>query len=357
MSARLEPAAPVAAELRYPVASRPAPGVLLPVAPGIRWLSMPLPFSLNHINLWLLGEGDDMVVVDTGLGDAPTREIWEGIFAATGERPAQIVLTHYHPDHAGCAHWLTGQYGAPVWMSAAEYFLGHALLTGTAGYDIPAMVGHFARHGLDAARCERFRQRGNVYAKGVPDLPREVRRLIDGDEINLAGQTWRVIMGYGHSPEHASLYCDSLRVLISGDMLLPRITTNVNVPAVLPFEDSVQRFLDSVHRFDDLPADTLVLPSHGLPFYGVQTRIAQLDAHHAERDGVLLAALDTPRSAADLLGILFAFELDMHQLMFAMGETIAHLNHVARRSLATRCQGDDGIIRFVAVPSAVSSVS
>ncbi|MFT3735482.1 MAG: MBL fold metallo-hydrolase [Rhodocyclaceae bacterium] len=354
MSSKPETPPATSAELSYPVSSRPAPGTLVPIAPGIRWLSMPLPFSLNHINLWLLGEGDETVIVDTGLGDAPTRELWEGILAATGDRPCQIVLTHYHPDHAGCAQWLAETWGVHVWMSSAEYFLGHALLTESAGYDIPAMVAHFGRHGLDEARCERFRQRGNVYAKGVPGLPKQFRRLIDGDTITMAGHTWRLIMGYGHSPEHASLYCDSLRVLISGDMLLPRITTNVNVPAALPEEDSVQRFLDSVHRFADLPADTLVLPSHGLPFRGVQTRIAQLDVHHAERDTLLLSALGEPKSAAELLGTLFAFELDMHQLMFAMGETIAHLNHVTRRGLATRSTGDDGIIRFVAVPSAVS---
>ena len=335
--------------LNMPFDTRPQPGVSVQVAPGVRWLCLPLPFSLNHINVWLLGEGDQCVQVDTGLGDATTEGIWRDFFAASGEKLSQVVLTHYHPDHAGCASFLQAMFDVPVWMSSAEYFLGHALLTESAGYDIPNMVAHFRRHGLDDARCAKFMTRGNVYAKGVPSLPRRFNRMIEGDVITLAGQRWEVIMGYGHSPEHASLYCEALRVLISGDMLLPRITTNVNVPATMPDTDSVSRFLDSVRRFARLPADTLVLPSHGLPFRGIHTRIAQLEAHHAERDTTLLAALDTPKTGCELLPVLFPFELDMHQLMFAMGETIAHLNHLLATGRATRAIDGNGIIRFKSV--------
>ncbi|MDB5801354.1 MAG: putative metallo-beta-lactamase family protein [Rhodocyclales bacterium] len=320
------------------------------MAPGVRWLCMPLPFSLNHINLWLLGEGEQCVLVDTGLGDAVTRGIWSEFFVGferSGERLEQIVLTHYHPDHAGNAEWLAREHAVPVWMSTAEYLLGHALLTETAGYDMPNMVAHFRRHGLDEARCEQFIKRGNVYAKGVPALPREYRRLIDGDHVTLAGRPWEVIMGYGHSPEHAALYCSELRLLIAGDMLLPRITTNVNVPATTPEEDSVMRFLQSVRRFARLPSDTLVLPSHGLPFRGVHERITQLQVHHAERDALLAEHLSQPRCATDLLPVLFLRELDMHQLMFALSETIAHLNHLVHRGRAQRLVGADGVIRFV----------
>jgi glyoxylase-like metal-dependent hydrolase (beta-lactamase superfamily II) len=338
-----------AAQLDYPFDARPVPGVATLIAPGVRWLCMPLPFSLNHINLWLLGEGERCVLVDTGLGDGVTRGIWTEYFEESGERLEQIVLTHYHPDHAGNAEWLARQYSAPVWMSTAEYLLGHALLTESSGYDVPNMVAHFRRHGLDEARCTQFMQRGNVYAKGVPALPREYRRMIDGDHVQLAGQRWEVIMGYGHSPEHAALYCSELRLLIAGDMLLPRITTNVNVPATMPEEDSVMRFLNSVRRFARLPADTLVLPSHGLPFRGVHARIAQLEVHHAERDALLAEHLGEPRCAVELLSVLFQRELDMHQLMFALGETIAHLNHLVQRGRARRRAGADGVIRFLSL--------
>jgi glyoxylase-like metal-dependent hydrolase (beta-lactamase superfamily II) len=87
-----------------------------------------------------------------------------------------------------------------------------------------------------------------------------------------------VITGFGHSPEHASLYCEELRVLISGDMVLPRISTNVSVFAIEPEGNPLQLYLDSLGKFADLPDDTLVLPSHGKPFRGLHTRIAQLRA-------------------------------------------------------------------------------
>lgn len=342
----------MSASLEYPFDARPVPGAATLIAPGVRWLCMPLPFSLNHINLWLLGEGAQCVLVDTGLGDGVTRGIWSdffGGFHAAGERLEQIVLTHYHPDHVGNADWLAREHGVPIWMSTAEYLLGHALLTETAGYDVATMVMHFRRHGLDEVRCEQFMKRGNVYAKGVPALPRQYRRMIDGDHLMLAGHRWEVIMGYGHSPEHAALYCSELRLLIAGDMLLPRITTNVNVPATLPEEDSVMRFLNSVRRFARLPTDTLVLPSHGLPFRGVHQRVAQLETHHAERDALLAEHLAEPRCAVELLPVLFQRELDMHQLMFALGETIAHLNHLVQRGRAQRRNGADGVIRFISL--------
>ena len=337
------------ASLEYPFNARPVPGSATLIAPGVRWLCMPLPFSLNHINLWLLGEGLQCVLVDTGLGDAVTRGIWSDYFEQSGERLEQIVVTHYHPDHVGNAEWLAREHAAPVWMSTAEYLQGHALLAEAGGYDIPNMVAHFRLHGLDPARCEQFMQRGNVYAKGVPALPREYRRMIEGDHLMLAGNRWEVIMGYGHSPEHAALYCSELRLLIAGDMLLPRITTNVNVPATMPEEDSVLRFLNSVRRFARLPSDTLVLPSHGLPFRGVHLRIAQLETHHAERDALLAEHLSEPRCATELLSVLFQRELDMHQLMFALGETIAHLNHLVQRGRAQRRVGTDGVIRFISL--------
>jgi glyoxylase-like metal-dependent hydrolase (beta-lactamase superfamily II) len=315
------------------------------VAPGIRWLRMPLPFALNHINLWLVDDGEAVAIVDTGLGDAASRATWDTVLAHVARPVSKIIVTHYHPDHIGNAQYLAQCTGAPIWMSTGEYLLAHTLLASLGGYDVTSMVAHFRCHGLDDARCDKLTERGNVYARGVPALPMQYRRLADGDVLSVGGHAWRMIVGYGHSPEHMALYCEDRHVLISGDMLLPRITTNVNVPPALPEEDSVSRFLDSVRRFAPLPADTLVLPSHGVPFQGVQVRVAQLEAHHEERDATLLAALDAPRTAADLLPVLFERELDSHQVMFAMGEAIAHLNQLYARGSVRRTV-EDGLIRF-----------
>jgi glyoxylase-like metal-dependent hydrolase (beta-lactamase superfamily II) len=192
--------------------------------------------------------------------------------------------------------------------------------------------------------------RGNNYRKIISEPPVRYVRVLDGDDIEVGGNTWRVIAGYGHAPEHSALYCDALGVLISGDMLLPKISTNVSVWAVEPFGDPLKLFLRSINRFNELPADTLVLPSHGLPFRGAHARVQMLHDHHADRLAEVEAACDSPSSAADLLTVLFRRKLDSHQLFFAMGESIAHLHYLWYRNALEPVENDsDGVRRFVIV--------
>lgn len=344
-------------KLHHPHPAAPQPGTMIEVAPGIRWLRLALPWSLDHINLWLLDDDEGLILVDTGVGDEASRTVLSNILAAETRPLRRILATHYHPDHLGNAEWLSRQYNAPVWMASAEFLLAHALYHQLEGYDVEAMLAHFRQHGLDEHRLSRLAARGNVYRRGVPTLPRQHGRLADGDVIRIAGLPWRCIAGQGHSPEHIALHCADLGILISGDMLLPRITTNVAVPAATPCDDAVGRFLASIDRFAALPANTLVLPAHGLPFTGIHARIGQLHAHHAERDATMRTALATPCCAADLLETLFRRELDPHQVMFAMSEAIAHLNHLWQSGGARRIEDASGLIRFQAIPDAVNDVS
>jgi glyoxylase-like metal-dependent hydrolase (beta-lactamase superfamily II) len=333
-------------ELHYPFGETPAAGEAMPVAPGVAWLRMPLPFALDHINLWLLDDGAAVVAVDTGFGLPEVRAHWEHILAAAGRPLSRIVVTHCHPDHLGLAAWLAARDGAPIHMTQGEFLGGHALWHQLPGYSVADMVAQFRTHGLDEPRLDALLQRGNGYRRGVPELPRAYRRMFDGDTLAIGAHAWRVIVGYGHAPEHASLYCEALGVLISGDMLLPRISTNVSVYAATPDDDPLGDFLASLHRIKDLPEETLVLPSHGRPFRGLRARIEQLEAHHRERCAALMAEIHAPRSAGELLSTLFARELDTHQVMFAMGEAIAHLNYLVRRGALHRRVDCDGMIRF-----------
>ncbi|MBK9217287.1 MAG: MBL fold metallo-hydrolase [Uliginosibacterium sp.] len=334
--------------LHYPHPAPPTAGALLEIAPGVRWLRLALPWSLDHINLWLLDDVAGACLIDTGLGDAESRAVLSNTLADAGRPLTRILATHYHPDHLGNAEWLSQQHHAPVWMSTGEFLLAHALYHALGPYSVDAMLAHFRVHGLDASRLGKLAARGNVYRRGVPSLPQHHHRLADQDVIRINAHAWRCIVGQGHSPEHIALYCAELGVLISGDMLLPRITTNVAVPAATPCDDAVGRFLDSIDRFADLPADTLVLPAHGLPFIGLHARIGQLHAHHTERAATMRQALAKPCSAADLLETLFRRELDPHQTMFAMSEAIAHLNHLWQSGGAHRIEDADGLIRFQA---------
>ncbi len=332
--------------LLYPFTETPPAGEVLPVAPGVGWLRMPLPFALDHVNLWLLDDGPALAAVDTGLGLDPVKAMWEQALAADGRPLKRLIVTHCHPDHLGLATWLAARDGAAVLMTQGEYLGGHALWSQIPGYAVPDMLAQFRRNGLDEARLTALAGRGNAYRRGVPAMPGHYQRLFDGDTVEIAGRGWEIITGYGHSPEHASLYCAQLGVLISGDMLLPRISTNVSVFAATPQDDPLGRFLDSLRRISRLPDDTLVLPSHGKPFRGIQARVAQLAEHHRERCAVLMEACGSGRSAGELMGALFPRELDTHQVMFAMGETIAHLNHLAKQGALRMVEGENGMIRY-----------
>ena len=336
----------------YPFPHPPAPGTTIEVAPGVHWLRMALPFQLDHINLWMLEDEDAWLLVDTGLGNEATRALWDKIFAGKiGAKPVKRVLvTHYHPDHAGNAAWLCARTGAQLWMTRGEYLTVHAARHGAAGYSPEAQKELFRANGLDEAQANALLARGGLYKKLVPDFPFSHRRLFEGERIVVGGRNWRVIVGYGHAPEHASLHCEALNLLVSGDMLLPRISTNISVRPVDPWSNPLRLFLESIRRYRELPADVLVLPSHGLPFRGAHERIAQLEAHHAERLAELQAACAaSPRSAEQVLEVLFRRKLDTSQIFFAMGEAIAHLHYLQYDGRLARSVGADGVARFAPV--------
>ena len=331
--------------IAYPHQTPPVAGRTMAVAPGILWLRMPLPFALDHINLWLIEDGEAWTAVDTGIALEPVKAAWQEVLA--DRKLARLLVTHFHPDHLGLAAWLQERTGAPLWISQSEYLTAHMIRAELAGYSVAAMLDFFRRHGLDDTRIEGLRARGNAYARVVPAVPSTFHPLWEGEDVTIGGTAWRVIVGHGHAPEHASLYCAELGVLISGDMLLPRISTNISVFAGVPEANSLAWFLASIDRLRELPEDTLVLPSHGLPFRGLHARVEQLVAHHAARCDDLLQACSAPKSAAELLPVLFPREItDPHQTMFAMGEAIAHLNYLEQACQLERAI-ENGTIRYV----------
>ena len=316
---------------------------------------MPLPFALNHINLWLLEDTDEngecWTIVDTGYGVAVTHELWERHLAGImGGKPVKrIIVTHYHPDHVGCAAWLHEKTGAPVWMTTSEYLSAHAAAEDVAGFDRENSMRLFIAHGLGKVRpdfAQAQKVRSDAYKRGVPTVPKQYHRIMDHDEITIGARKWRVITAFGHAPEHATLFSASDNILISGDQVLPRITTNVGVWGNQPDANPLQQFLSSMDKFEPLPIDTLVLPSHDRVFSGLHTRLAQLRQHHVQRLAELEAAIEMPKHAGEILPVLFHRPLDDHQLVFAIGEAIAHLHYLWREGRAKRTLGADGIYSF-----------
>jgi glyoxylase-like metal-dependent hydrolase (beta-lactamase superfamily II) len=309
---------------------------------------MPLPFKLDHINLWLLEDGAGWTIVDTGLGLEPTRQLWEEVFAAEldGRPVTRVVVTHFHPDHMGNAGWLTERWGTDLWCTQAEWLTAQLAWQSRAGTDVDRRLAHYRRHGVAAEVLGELRQRGNHYPDVVPTLAHEYRCLRDGDRLAVGAHVWRVLTVLGHSPEHASLSCPEAGVLISGDQVLPKITTNVSVWPDQPMGNPLRLYLDSLARFRPLAADTLVLPSHGLPFRGLHARLQHLRDHHDARLTETLDALVEPRTAADLVPVLFRRDLDIHQLGFAIGEVLAHLRFLEVEGRIERARDGDGVHRF-----------
>ncbi|MFN0306275.1 MAG: MBL fold metallo-hydrolase [Burkholderiales bacterium] len=338
--------------LVYPFDTPPQSAEIRQVAPGIAWIRMPLPFALDHINLWMVDDGPGIAIIDTGIGNEVTRGFWDRVLEQhlQGRPVTRVLITHLHPDHAGNAGWLTERFKVPLTCSQGDYLMAHAWRDQSAGYQVDALVELFRHHGLDeSSLTEIDATRGTAYRRAVPRFPDRYQRLIDGDAITIGGNRWRIIMGYGHAPEHASLYCAEQKVLISGDMILPRITTNVSVSAVSPDGNPLKRFIDSVKVLGLLPDDTLVLPSHGLPFYGLQLRARQLVDHHDARFAELEDACREPRIAAALIPTLFRRKLDAHGLFFAMGETLAHLNYLVEAGRMRRDDTSPKHTRYVTV--------
>jgi glyoxylase-like metal-dependent hydrolase (beta-lactamase superfamily II) len=338
----------------------PEPGSVKEVASGVLWVRMPLPFALDHINLWLLRDEVDGVqgwtIVDCGISDETIRANWERVFesALDGLPVLRVIVTHCHPDHLGLADWICNggdkkRWNVRLWISLGEYAMGRVMAAGdgsNAGGERAAR--HFASQGLkDEASLDALRKRDSYYPTLVPSIPLEYRRMRDGDRIRIGGREWDVIAGFGHSPEHSALYCANDKLLISGDMVLPRISTNVSVFGIEPEGNPLALYLESLGRYESMPDDTLALPSHGKPFRGVTTRIGQLRDHHRARlQEVRDACADKPCSAADIVPIMFKRKLDIHQMTFAFGEALAHLNLLWLDGTLKRQAGEDGVYRF-----------
>ncbi len=323
-------------------------GEVREVAPGVNWVRMPLPFALNHVNLWLVEDGPGWTVIDTGYNSDEVRGFWQAIFdrVLDGRPITRVIVTHFHPDHLALAGWFVETWGAALWMSYAEWLQAHLNRTGTVTADLDMRLAFYRENGLGEESAHGYRKDRPNFNQLILPLPNTVRRIADDDRFPIGGNEWRVITGSGHSPEHACLWCPALNVLISGDQVLPRITTNISLPHNEPDGDPLGQFLASFDSFRDLPADTLVLPSHDRPFHGLHARLEALRAHHRDRLEAAFDACAEPRTAVDLIPVLFDRKLDAHQMGFAIGEALSHTNHLMRQGRLTRTRDADGLVRF-----------
>lgn len=307
------------------------------VAQGVHWIRMPLPYSLDHINLWALEDDAGWTLVDTGVHTDESMAVWLELLAHwPDKRPiTRIIVTHMHPDHAGMAGWLTRKFGCRLWMTRLEYMHCRVLASDT-GREAPQDgLDFYRRAGWSEAALETYRARFGRFGKHVYALPDSYRRLQDTEEISIGGRGWRVVVGNGHSPEHACLHSPELGVLISGDQVLPRISSNVSTHPMEPDADPMRDWYRSLSKVrQEVPADVLVLPSHNECFRGLHARIDALRESQDQAFDRLREALQQPRRAVDVFAHLFSrnvAETEGARFSMATGEAMASINYLAAR--------------------------
>jgi glyoxylase-like metal-dependent hydrolase (beta-lactamase superfamily II) len=345
-------AADTAAALVYPFESTPGIGQALQIAPGVLWLRMPLPMSLNHINLWALEDENGWTLVDTGMQTTEIAAAWGNVMSGPmTDRPAtRVICTHMHPDHIGMAGWLTRRFNCQLWTTRLEYVTCRMLVADT-GREAPLdAIRFYQAAGWDSTAIENYKTRFGGFGKMVYALPDSFRRVRDGDQLTIGARQWHAVVGRGHSPEHLCLYCPELRLLISGDQVLPRITSNVSVFPTEPEADPLTDWLDSLASIKTrVPDDVLVLPSHNEPFRGLHARLHQLIQGHERSLNRLLESLATPKTAVQVFGILFRRPVNSSVLDMASGESIAHLNCLIRRGQVVKRLDENGVAWYQSV--------
>jgi glyoxylase-like metal-dependent hydrolase (beta-lactamase superfamily II) len=336
--------------LVFPHTQPPVPGSIVEIAPGVRWFRLPLPYRLDHVNIYLIKDDDGWMVLDTGLGTDDCRTVWESVLSGpmAGERLTAMIVTHFHPDHVGLVGWLAERFGLPLSMPRPEYLYSLALqyAPGDLGADMHRPF--YQRHGLSPEVTEAVLSRGHEYLRRTTGVPTTYHRIKHGDSLRIGARPFQVITGGGHALEQAMLYRPEERLFFAADQVIARISPNVSVHAMEPDLDALGIYLRSLSDLSDsVSPDVLVLPGHGLPFLGLHTRISELMEHHEQRCAAIAEACQPrPLSVAEIVPHVFHRELDEHQTGFAFGEVLAHVNHMLGRGQLVLETDRDGIDRY-----------
>jgi len=335
--------------LDFPFDRRPGPGETIAVARGLHWLRMPLPWSLDHINLYALEDDGGWTLVDSGVRSGEIKGCWDSLFAGplAGGPVRRILVTHHHPDHIGLAAWLAARFDAPIHATRAAWLLARTLSLDVADEPPEEVISFMRRAGLPEKTIEAQRRAGwGNFAKLVERLPVGYRRIEGGDRLTIGGETWRVLETGGHAPGHACLFSESRHILISGDQVLPRISSNVSVYPTEPGGNPLEEWLEGLARMRALPEKSFVLPAHNTPFTGLHARLEALIGKHVGRMGDLAAMCAAPKAATEVFPALFLRAISREGYTMATGEALAHLHFLEAEGVLERVAGEDGIDRF-----------
>ena len=332
--------------IRFPFEEAPEAGQSIEVAPGIFWIRLPLPFVLDHVNIYALEDGDGWTIIDTGIYSNKSKKLWTDLMEGPlGGKPIKrIVLTHHHPDHVGAAGWLTTEFDIPIWATRTSWLMARMLTLDVQEEYPPESVEFYRRMGMPSVLFhDRVNSRPYNFADMVAPIPLGYKRIKEGDTLVMAGRIWDVRIGNGHAPEHATFWSRDGDVVISGDQIIPNISSNLGVYPTEPEADPVGEWLESCERFAKVASDNqLLLPGHKRPFTGLPERLNQLIANHHKALERLLEHLEKPRRVAECFRPLFGREVEESAYGLALVEALGHLNHLFDQKMISKRISRDG---------------
>ncbi|SHJ44575.1 MBL fold metallo-hydrolase [Cycloclasticus pugetii] len=324
--------------LTFPIASKPEFGLPMKVEEGIFLLKMPIPYALDHINLWLLRDGEGWTIIDSGFYSEEATLLWNKVLVdfCHNEPIQKIIITHFHPDHVGMAQWLAHKTNAPVHMSQIEFLTTQMACQEYSKQQKARRREYFERFGLAQEDIQQLQDKVGGYVTGVPEAPTSYQRLVDGQSLLINGEPWHLLQFNGHSPGHICLHNKQRDLLVSGDQILPNISPNVSVNFYESDADPLADYLSSLGTLATLGADTVVLPSHGRIFKGIKERATMLKEGHRKSLDQILAFCQQARSGLEVLHTLYGKRLSLFNLSLATGEAMAHLNYLIGTGEVTR---------------------
>ncbi|MEM6663407.1 MAG: MBL fold metallo-hydrolase [Pseudomonadota bacterium] len=288
-----------------------------------------MPMRLDHVNCYVIDDGDHWTLVDTGMNTSKVRGLWDGLLAGplNGKPIGRLVLTHHHPDHVGLLGWFKEQ-GAEVWMTRYAYMAARMMTLDQPEQQPQEAVDFRLRAGQPPDEVADYAKEA-PWRMPVWPIPLGFKVINDGDTLQMGGRDWKVHFGHGHAWDHATFWTDD--VVLAGDQIIPGISSNVGVWAMEPEADTLSAWIESCHRLRTVASgtDPLILPGHKMPFRGVDFRLNQLiENHHGALRHIEKALKEGPRTAAQLFVPIFLRDIKGSQYGLALAEAVAHMNHL-----------------------------